>query len=405
MSVPSDAPSDATDVPAVAPKDRIRKRRRLIPRFRLRTLFVAGVLMSLLLGWYGRHVYRVRQERAAAEALRQVGAGLTMPTFEYAGATFPADLYGWFPWFYREDHTSVTLDSADGATDADLKHASELPRLNTLRLTGKEFTDKGLRQAGEFRSLSGLYFEATSVTGDGLASFEGRERLIFLEFVATSASGRSANIFERVEAMPNLTTVRTWREPITVEGMQATAKLDRLDRMHAFDVPRIERGALDELAKAPRLEELRLHSLPRVSSGDEELAAVCRIESLRVLAMTCPQATDAGFARLADLPNLHEVQVIAPNVTEAGARTLAQIETLERVMLPASSTDATLESLRALPNLEWVYLPAGVSREAAQRFANDHPDCEVIRNVPGFPNERYSAEPAADIEQTGVASD
>jgi hypothetical protein len=97
------------------------------------------------------------------------------------------------------------------------------------------------------------------------------------------------------------------------------------------------------------------------------------------------------------------MHVIAPNVTEAGARTLAQMRTLERISLPGSSTDATLDSLRALPRLEHVYLPAGVSREAAQRFANDHPACEVIRNDPGFPFERYSAE--ADGEKADRSDD
>jgi hypothetical protein len=38
--------------------------------------------------------------------------------------------------------------------------------------------------------------------------------------------------------------------------------------------------------------------------------------------------------------------------------------------------------LRDLPNLQKVVLPGGVSREAAQRFANDRPDCEVWYPLP-----------------------
>jgi hypothetical protein len=377
-----------------------RERRRLIPRFRLRTLFVATVLMSLLLGWYGRHVYRVRQERAAAEALRQVGAGLTMPTFDYAGATLPADLYGWFPWFYVEEHTSVSLDSMDGASDADTQHLARLRGLRTIRLIGDGFTDEALRGAADARSLDYLVLEGTSITGQGLTELTGHERLRALHF-GPSALPRGAHILESVDTLPNLTNVMTIGEPLTVEGMRALAKIEHLERFRAHNVPWIEPGALDELANSPRLNDLQIYTLPACVLGDPEFAALCEVETLERLALTGPQATDAGFARIADLPNLREVHVIAPNVTEAGARTLAQMKTLERVALPGSSTDATLESLSALPKLEYVYLPAGVSREAAQRFANDHPDCEVIRNDPGFPFERYSAEPAVEGEQVG----
>lgn len=372
MSI-AEAPEEAAAVESrPAPK-----RRRLLPRFRLRTLFVAGVLMSLALGWYGRHVYRVRQERAAAEALRQVGAQLTMPTFEYAGMTLPADLYGWFPWFYVEQHTSVSLDSADGATDADLAHASRLRGLSWIRLTGAEFTDQGLRNAGDFSSLSSLCFEATSVTGDGLAEFEGRERVAFLEFNG-SASGKSAKIFECVDSMRNLTTVRTWREPLTVEGMRAIAKLEHLERLHAFDVPWIEPGALDELANAPRLERLHVLPLPNRPLGDEALVTVSGIESVQVLAIACSQATDFGFAKLVALPNLRELHVLCPNVTDAGIEALAEVKTLEQItMSDYALTDRSLDSLRGLPNLTKVVLPGGVSREAAQRFANDRSQCEV----------------------------
>lgn len=379
MSVETKVTGDPSNI-STAPS---RKRRRLIPRFRLRTLFVATVLMSLLLGWYGRHVYRVRQERAAAEALRRVGAQLTMPTFEYAGATLPADLYGWFPWFYVEEHTSVSLDSADGASDADLAHASRLPGLTWIRLTGADFTDQGLRNADDFRSLSSLCLESSSVTGDGLAAFGGRKRLAFLEFNG-SASGKSARIFERIDALPNLTTVRTWREPLTVEGMRATAKLEHLTRLDAYDVPRIESGALGELAKARRLEQLRLLPLPNRPLGDEALVAVSGIESVQVLAISCSQATDSGFAKLVALPNLRELHVLCPNVTDAGVEALAGVKTLEQItMSHYALTDRSLHSLRGLPNLAKVVLPGGVSREAAQRFANDRPQCAVWYPHPG----------------------
>ncbi|HEV7279489.1 MAG TPA: hypothetical protein VGN57_04680 [Pirellulaceae bacterium] len=385
-------------------KPSVKRRRSLIPRFRLRTLFVAAVLMSLLLGWYGRHVYRVRQERAAAEALRRVGAQLAMPTFEYAGVTLPADLYGWFPWFYMEEHTSVTLDSADGATDADLAHANDLRDLSWLRLRGAEFTDEGLREGGDFRSLSYVSLQATSVTGAGLAALEGRERLTFLEYI-TSASGRSADIFERIDAMPNLRSVRTWREPLTVEGMRATTSLDHLERLHAFDVPRVAPGALDELAKAPRLEQLHVLTLPNRPLGDNELLAVCRIKSLQALAMSCPLATDAGFAHIADLSNLRNLHVTCPNVTDAGFEAIAEIETLEWVTIDYAVTDAAFDTLRGLPNLRQVNLPASVSREGAQRFANERPDCIVIRSDAANLNERISPENANAPKAPGGSGD
>lgn len=382
----------------------VRNRRRLIPRFRLRTLFVGAVLMSLLLGWYGRHVYRVRQERAAAERLRQVGAKLAMPTFDYAGATLPADLYGWFPWFYVDEHTSVTLDSLDGATDADTQHLAQLRGLQTVRLSGEGFTDEALRGAADVKSLDYLVLELTSVTGEGFAELAGHERLRALK-IGPSARPRGDRVFEHVDHLSNLEMLYATGENLTVEGMRAVAKLERLERFYADGVSWIEPDALDELANSPSLQDLRIVMVPPGNLGDRELAALCEIETLERLAVTADRATDAGFANLAKLSRLRELHVIAPDVTAAGARTLAQFKTLERVALPDASTDATLDALRALPKLEHVYLPAGVSREAAQRFANEHPECEVIRNDPAYPFERYTAESAGEAEQAGEASD
>ena len=50
------------------------KRRSRLPRFGLRSLFVVALLFCLLFAWIGRNLYRVRQEEAAIEALKQAGA-------------------------------------------------------------------------------------------------------------------------------------------------------------------------------------------------------------------------------------------------------------------------------------------------------------------------------------------
>jgi hypothetical protein len=360
------------------------KRRRLLPRFRLRTLFVAGVLMSLALGWYGRHVYRVRQERAAAEALRQVGAKLTMPTFEYAGMTLPADLYGWFPWFYVEEHTSVTLDSADGATDADLQHLGTLRGLTSLWLRGDGFSDEALRRAGDAKSIQDLNLLETSITGETFAEFGSRGQVSSLHFESTSLR-EPEGILEQIDAFPNLTYLQIRGEPLTVEGMRATAKLKKLRRLIVHDPPEFEPGAFDELSTASNLEEFSIQTFSALPIGDEEFSAICRIKSLRTLALSAPQLTDAGFAKAADLPHLRELYVVGcPNVTDVGAKALAKIKTLERVSISNYSvTDEALDSLRELPNLKTIDIPPALSREAAQRFANDRPECEVWYPDPG----------------------
>jgi hypothetical protein len=374
MSVEFDATDDQADVL----RQPVRKRRRLSPRFRLRTLFVAAVLMSLLLGWYGRHVYRVRQERAAAERLRQVGAQLSIATFEYGGMTLPADLYGWFPWFYVEEHTVVALDSAKGATDADLQHLGRLRGLTSLWLRGDGFTDEALRRARDAKSIQDLTLLETSITGETFAEFGSRERLISL-YVDSTALPEPTHVLERIEALPNLAYLQTRGVPLTVEGMRATAKLQELRRLIVHDPPAFEPAAFSELSKVSELEELSIQTWSPLPIGDEEFAAICQIKSLRMLALSAPQLTDAGFAHVADLPDLRELYVIGcPNVTDAGAKALAKIRTLEQVSISSYSvTDEVFNSLSELPNLKSIDVPPALSRKAAQRFAKDHPGCEV----------------------------
>jgi hypothetical protein len=121
--------------------------------------------------------------------------------------------------------------------------------------------------------------------------------------------------------------------------------------------------------------------------------------------MTCPLATDAGFAHIAELPNLRNLHVTCPNVTDAGFETLAEIETLEWVTIDYSVTDAAFDTLRGLPNLKQVNLPASVSRVGAQRFANERPDCIVIRSDPTTPHERFSPETVNDSVTSEGADD
>ncbi|HEV7279490.1 MAG TPA: hypothetical protein VGN57_04685 [Pirellulaceae bacterium] len=383
MSVESDVTDDQADVL----REPVRKRRRLIPQFRLRTLFVAAVLMSLLLGWYGRHVYRVRQERAAAEELRRVGAQLSTATFEYGGMTLPADLYGLLPWFYVEEHTFVALDSAKGASDEDTRYLGGLRGVRSLMLKGDGFTDEALRSLGPVPSLDLLYLQETRITGEGLADLAARDQVTQLRCFSGSPTEPS-RILDRIDALPNLSILLVSQEPLTVEGMRATASLQNLFSFNAQRVTSAEPGAFAELARAPRLRELQVESFPVAPFGDEELSALCEIESLESLALPGHQVTDAGFARLADLPKLRALFIRCPKVTDEGAKTLAEIATLEQVALNYAVTDAALVPLRDLPNLAQVFLPISVSREGAQRFANDRPECEVWHSDPGSSTRR-----------------
>ena len=317
--------SSAVDRPASTAGATVRGRSWL-PRFGLRTALIVALVFCLLMGWVGRNAYRVRQEDAAIETLRQAGATIYIRSgdeVDYHPATpysleppkweslpsFPMRLLGLSG---PAEVTSVRIhdDLPKGESlDAALTALALFPDVETIEFSGTAFDDKSLDSLTPLENLRELSVYSTKITGDRLARVPSLARLRRLWL-----SGLEPPLAPVLASMPELRDVQMYRMPASRADIEALASLPHLESLNLLQVRPTDEGAYAPLAKAQSLKRLLLFSSPVSDAETKALAKLTRLERLQIAGIT-----DAGARELAPLTNLRWVEFRKP-VSLAAAR-------------------------------------------------------------------------------------
>ncbi len=129
-------------------------------QFRLRTLLIVVLLLSLPLSWFGAEVRRAKQQRMTAKAFQRLGCEVLLDRGSLAAVLgIPESLAGFPDWVVARN---VPL------TDSDLRHFRELPEIRGIQLNDTDITDAGLRYLSDSTNLITLHLSNTHITDAGL---------------------------------------------------------------------------------------------------------------------------------------------------------------------------------------------------------------------------------------------
>ena len=145
------------------------KRRRWL-QFRLRTLLIAVLVLSVPLSWFAVKMEKARRQREAVEVFRKLG--YTLYDWEAVEGTFaggPEEP----PWLLNllgidYFHKVVYVSLGDYITDADLEHLTSLPHVEdlTIRAPNASITDAGLEHLERLPNLQRLSLHLNSQITD-----------------------------------------------------------------------------------------------------------------------------------------------------------------------------------------------------------------------------------------------
>ncbi|GEM_PF-848663 len=145
-------------------------------QFRLRSLLIAVLVLSLPLSWFAVRMDKARRQKQAVSELAKLGNVKVLyecqDRWPLAGVPAgPIWLRKLLGDDYYNDITYVDISNTR-ADDATLLHLKAFPRLRFLRLDRTLVTDEGLRQAGRFKVLEDLYLPDQATT-EGLGHIAG----------------------------------------------------------------------------------------------------------------------------------------------------------------------------------------------------------------------------------------
>ncbi|HZL91309.1 MAG TPA: hypothetical protein VFB96_23280 [Pirellulaceae bacterium] len=279
--------------------------RRLL-RFRLRTLLLAVLVISVALGIY---VKRAKQQQQSVAAIKRLGG---WAYYDYQLKDDNVDLQGesWVPawlrsklgddYFHTVVHVNMVYNDDSGKqiqnpnmSDEILSHLDGLPRLEMLLLHGKQASDAGLAKVGRLANLRMLYiWNGTNVTDAGVAHLAGCRRL---EYLHLSESKLGDDGMRVLSELPRLRKLSLQGNFLTDAGLAHAGKMRQIESLWigetGFRNRLITDAGVAHLAKLPKLEELDLQSTAVTDAG---LVHLERMQSLKYLYLDGSKVSDTS---------------------------------------------------------------------------------------------------------------
>lgn len=323
-------------------------------QFRLRTLLIAVLVLSLPLGWLSWRLKQAADQRRAVGAFRDAG-GLVgydygpqyerdLPNSPALGGPGPAPEPPWPEWLrdrvgddfffgIKEVNFPIMFVNPPSAfptvTDELLVDLKDLRGPRELQIHSNRVTDEGLRILPELPTLRQLALYTPNVTDAGLSHVS---QLWMLEFLA-------------------------------------------------LDSPHVTNEGLGHLSQLRKLQHLNLVA-PNVT--DAGLRHLSQLRMLESLTLDTPDVTDAGLGNLSELRLLRYLNLGTPNVTDAGLVYLEPLKQLKRLSLRGTKvTDAGVAKLRqSLPDTQIFYKFDASGRPVEQGGPSRRPSPRSNRPTP-----------------------
>jgi hypothetical protein len=148
---------------------------------------------------------------------------------------------------------------------------------------------------------------------------------------------------------------------VQTRPVSTTELLDMAKGCERLQVLEIDECDADEHCYAAIGDLARLRTLKLGAPVDDEaLAQIVRAEQLTTLNLPQARFTDAGLEAVASLPNLQLLRFHSPLVTDAGLQPVSGMKSLRFLhLIDVPITDAGLKHLHAMTWLESFYLDGG----------------------------------------------
>jgi Leucine-rich repeat (LRR) protein len=415
--------------------------RRWLPRFSLRTLFVAMTVLGVGVGLFGNFWLRLRQQRFIVGKIQEAGYQVKY-TYEFGmeenAEEIQRETLGSYNGYTHEGARRRIRDTARGkieevevlpgprwlrkifGNDAfaevgevstlhppgkfDPRLLSKLPRLKSVHLYDCDVSDAlfaELARLPDLRDLCVAGHSGETTTSAGPTLLRTSQRLEKLTFAGdwlqdnTLASLGELRQLKRlcINNAPHLTSAslkhigalvelrQLWIENaknIDDQGTEHLANLTNLWRAHLHDTS-ISDTCLLHLSKLPHLAELYVS---KADVGDLGAQHLGKITNLKRLSLDNTLVTDAGTEALAGLQELEFLDLSGTKITNASLAAIGRMTQLDSLCLKATSiTNAGLPQLRTLTNLRELIIGPDITREAATELREAIPSCTTVQLV------------------------
>ena len=224
-------------------------------QFRLRTLLIAILVLSVPLSWFAVRKEKARRQREAVEEIERLGGTVFYP---YDGLLVPPKRT-WLrkllgnDFFDKVDSVTYVNFGPEVITDSSLEPLEGLPYLSWLCLTGTQVTDDGLKLLKGNKHLDTLILQGTQITDDGMKHLKDLRTIKYLDLTNCPITG------------------------IGLNHLAANAKLLYLD----LDNTQVDDSAVEYLARLTSLQLLTIEGTQVTPEGVKKLQEAlpnCKIE-------------------------------------------------------------------------------------------------------------------------------
>jgi hypothetical protein len=380
-------------------------------RFRLRTLLVLMLLVSVACGYLGKHPYRKSIERPIVARIEAAGGEVD---YDYQWSVDGRSNHGGVapgpPLIRRllgEDlFASVAhVMLPPTASDDDLQLACQLPELKGVILYGQGFTEDPASALAQATQLELLELHRRNLSPAGLLQLRNLPRLKHIRLFEGTSTGH----VQAAAQLPQLETLRIVRSNTNGTGIASLRDATKLERLEIYQCPNLNDAALHSLrnlrslrflyindstatgaaleaiGELPLLEELDIALLPL---NDAQAQHLSKLSQLQVLNAAGTNLGDEGLAAIAQLQNLRSLKVGGTRITDASATTLDTLRDLEYLdIYETNITDEGLGKLKPLLKLAYIKfdLDRGITVEGGRKFQLAHPKC-VVECIQHFPD-------------------
>lgn len=150
----------------------------------------------------------------------------------------------------------------------------------------------------------------------------------------------------------------------------------KLKSLHLLNERAISNEALRRAVRNNELVHLSLRGVPGVDGQFPKAAET--LSGLQSVTLKGAQFGDATAAQLAEIDSLVDAQFFHAALTDEGVSRLSKCQTLRSMVISdCPITDASIDHLIAMPNLELLAILADISDEAIEKFRAARPDCRL----------------------------
>ncbi len=232
---------------------------------------------------------------------------------------------------------TMNLAGCKQVTDRGLLSLSEMPRLQSLNLSGTGITDQGLLALSHFPGLQTLDLSRTRIDGHGLTHLKQQKFLVQLNLTATKLTDNGLAAVEFPASLSGLIVANTAIHGTRLAGLSKVRKLWLLN----LSGSNVDDDGLQTIAAIPSLVGLDLSHCSQITDAGLRHLALSKLSSLDLQAT---HTSDAALAAIATMPKLRSLNLRTTPVTAQGARKLLSSPSLLTLQADEGSVPRSLVS-------------------------------------------------------------